>query len=376
MIKAYEPFKLPIDDLININEFINELLEANKLIGVYQVLLNKSKINPELLLTPITLQEAIQSTKIEGTQVTLDDMLEYGADENKKTDDIQEVLNYSEALRIGEELIGKIPISTRLIKAMHKILLAGDVRGKNRNPGELRTIQNFIGPKGCTIQNASYIPPEPQLVSEYMSNLEKYINEPTDKLNDLIRIAIIHAQFETIHPFLDGNGRIGRILIPLYLFDKGFIDSPNFFISESLEKDKFKYYKLLNDIRIEVCNENDESKMLASQRWNTWIKFFINAIINQANQNIRLIEKIDQLYNVTIDESRKIINSNKLIDIVNIMFKRPIFNKKRILEMVDIPSSTLGVYLNKLEEKQIIYSDGKARNKKYYFYDLINILRQ
>lgn len=375
MIKAYRPFKLPIDNLIDVNEFINELLEANKLIGVYQVLLNKSKIDPELLLTPITLQEAIQSTKIEGTQVTLDDMLEYGADENKKTDDIQEVLNYSEALRIGENLIRRIPISTRLIKEMHKILLSGEVRGKNRNPGEFRRIQNFIGAEGCNIQTASYIPPEPQLVPEYMSNLEKYINEPTDKLHDLIRIAIIHAQFETIHPFLDGNGRIGRILIPLYLFDKGFIDSPNFFISESLEKDKFKYYKLLNDTRMEISDDK-ESVILASKRWNTWIKFFINAIINQGNQNIKLIERIDDLYNVTIDESRKIINSNKLIDIVNVMFKRPIFNKKKVLEMVDIPSSTLGVYLNKLEEKQIIYSDGKSRNKKYYFYDLINILRQ
>jgi Fic family protein len=306
-------------------------------------------------------------------------MLEYGADESKKTIDIQEVLNYSEALRIGENLIARIPLSTRLIKEMHKILLSGEVRGKNRSPGEYRSIQNFIGPEGCTIQNASYIPPEPQLVPEYMSNLEKYINEPKDNLHDLIRIAIIHAQFETIHPFLDGNGRIGRILIPLYLYDKGFIGSPNFFISESLEKDKFKYYKLLNDIRVEipVDSSNDEkSLLLASKRWNAWVKFFMGAIVNQANKNILLIEKIDELYNSTIYESSEIIKSNRVIDIVNAMFKRPIFNKKKILETVDIPSSTLGIYLNKLEEKQIIYSDGKSRNKKYYFYDLINILRQ
>jgi len=375
MIKAFQPLKLPIDNLINIDEFIDELLEANKLVGIYQVLLNKSKINPKLLLMPITLQEAIQSTRIEGTQVTLDDMLEYGVDENRRNDDIQEVLNYSAALRIGERLITRIPISTRLIKEMHKILLSGDVRWRNRNPGEFREIQNFIGPQGCTIQTASYIPPEPQLVPEYMSNLEKYINEPKDKLHDLVRIAIIHAQFETIHPFLDGNGRIGRILIPLYLFDKGFINSPNFFISESLEKDKFKYYKLLNDIRIDVSDDN-KSIELISQRWNTWIKFFMNAIINQANKNIKLIEKIDELYNETINRSRSIINSNRLIDIVNVMFENPIFKKKSILEKVNIPSSTLGVYLNRLEENQIIYSDGKLRNRKYYFYDLINILRE
>ena len=373
MKKPYEPFTLPIDKLININEFINELLEANKLIGVYEVLLSRSKIDPKLLLTPITLQEAIQSTKIEGTQVTLDDMLEYGADESKKNNNIKEVINYSMALRKGESLIRRIPISARLIKEMHKILLSGELRGNSRNSGEFRSIQNFIGPQGCTIQTASYIPPEPQLVPDYMSNLERYINEPTDNLNDLIRIAIIHAQFETIHPFLDGNGRIGRILIPLYLYDKKFISSPNFFISESLEKDKFKYYKLLNDTRVVISEDSIE---VASQRWNAWIKFFINAIINQANKNIILIEKIDNLYNETLDNSKVLINSNRLIDIVNVMFEKPIFTKKTILENVDIPSSTLGVYLNKLEEKQVIYSNGKSRNKKYYFYDLINILRQ
>lgn len=373
MKKPYEPFKLPIDSLINVNAFINELLEANKILGIYQVLLEKSKIDPELLLAPITLQEAIQSTRIEGTQVTLDDMLEYGADENKKNIDIEEVLNYSTALIKGESLLKSIPISARLIKEMHKILLSGEVRGNSRNPGEFRSIQNFIGPQGCTIQTASYIPPEPQLVPDYMSNLEKYINEPTDNLNDLIRIAIIHAQFETIHPFLDGNGRIGRILIPLYLYDKNLISSPNFFISESLEKDKFKYYKLLNDTRVDTSEEN---KGTASKRWTEWIKFFINAVIIQGNKNIKLIDSIDNLYNSTINSSRKLINNNKLIDIINVMFEKPIFTKKTILERVEIPSSTLGVYLNKLEDEKLIYSDGKSRNKKYYFYDLINILRQ
>lgn len=373
MKKPYVPFTLPIDKLININEFINELLEANKLIGIYQVLLSKSKIDPNLLLTPITLQEAIQSTKIEGTQVTLDDMLEYEADESNKNTDIEEVINYSRALRAGGDLLKRIPISSRLIKEMHKILLSGEVRGNSRNPGEFRGIQNFIGPQGCTIQTASYIPPEPQLVPDCMSNLEKYINEPTDNLNDLIRIAIIHAQFETIHPFLDGNGRIGRILIPLYLYDRKLISAPNFFISESLEKDKFKYYKLLNDTRVVASQTSAED---ISQRWNVWIKFFINAIIIQANKNIILIDQIDNLYNKTLNNCKDLINSNKLIDIVNVMFDKPIFTKKKVLEKVDIPSSTLGVYLNKLEEKQIIYSDGKVRNKKYYFYDLINILRQ
>lgn len=373
MKKAYIPLELPIEDLININEFINELLEANKLIGVYEVLLSKSKVDPKLLLAPITLKEAIQSTRIEGTQVTLDDMLEYNVAESRASIDVQEVLNYSNALRKGEDLIKRLPISSRVIKELHRILLDGEVRGNSRNPGEFRTIQNFIGPAGCTMQSASYIPPEPQLVPEYMSNLEKYINEPTDNLNNIIRIAIIHAQFETIHPFLDGNGRIGRILVPLYLYDKGVISSPNFFVSESLERDKFKYYKLLNDIRVDVT---DDTRQIASKNWNEWIKFFINATVNQARKNITLIEDIDNLYNDTIDNSKELIASNKLIDIINVMFEIPIFTKKTILERVEIPGSTLGIYLNKLESAKIIYSDGKVRNKKYYFYDLINILRQ
>lgn len=373
MKKPYVPFTLPLQDIINVNEFINELLEANKLIAIYEVLLSKSKLDPNLLLAPITLKEAIQSTRIEGTQITLDDMLEYGVDESNSTVDIREVLNYSRALSEGENLIKRLPISSRVIKELHKILLEGDVSGNSRNPEEFRAIQNFIGPLGCTIQTASFIPPEPQLVPEYMSNLEKYINEPIDNLNDIIRIAIIHAQFETIHPFLDGNGRIGRILVPLYLYDKGVISSPNFFVSESLEKDKFKYYKLLNDIRVEF---SEETKELAIQRWNEWIKFFINATIIQSKKNIKLIEDIDTLYNKTVNNSRELINSNKLIDMIKTMFKKPIFTKKNVLEYVDIPSSTLGVYLNKLEEAHIIYSDGKVRNKKYYFYDLIDILRQ
>lgn len=381
MKKPYIPFQLPIEELIDINVFLNDLLEANRRLGEYEILLRKSKINPNLLLAPITLQEAIQSTRIEGTQVTLDDMLEYGADESMKNSDIQEVINYSDALRVGESMLSQIPISTRMIKEMHRILLSGNVRGKNRNPGEFRSTQNFIGEEGCTINNATFIPPEPHLVNDFMSNLEKYINEPTDNLNDLIRIAIIHAQFETIHPFLDGNGRIGRILIPLYLYSKNIINRPSFFMSESLEKDKFKYYKLLNDTRVVISDDEDEDQVkkdiaLASQKWNNWIKFFISCAISQANKNIQLIESIDSLYNTTIDKGKNIISSHKIIDIINIMFERPIFTKKTILNRLDIPASTLTNYLNKLEEAEVIYSNDKLRNKKYYFYDLITLLRQ
>ena len=375
MKKPYVPFDLPLNELVDVNYFLNELIDAATYLTLYDKCLAKSKLDPSLLMGHISLKEAVQSTRIEGTQATLSDMLEHNADEKIINTDILEVLNYSKALSIGESMLRDFPISVRFIKRLHSTLLEGNVRGKNRNPGELRSIQNFIGPSGCTINNATFIPPEPQLVPEYMSNLEKYINEPEDNLNELIRIAIIHAQFETIHPFLDGNGRIGRILIPLYLYDKSVLKRPIFFLSESLEKDKFKYYKLLNDVRVSISEDNYESDFgVAKKNWCEWIKFFLEAVTTQSKKNIDLIERIDTLYEETIDSLRKVIGSDRVIDIARFMLKNPIFTKKKMSEELGYPVSTVGNYLSKLENENIIFSDGRVRNKKYYLYSLIEIL--
>lgn len=375
MKKPYIPFDLPLNELVDVNYFLNELIDAATYLTLYDKCLAKSKLDPSLLMGHISLKEAVQSTRIEGTQATLSDMLEHNADEKIINTDILEVLNYSKALSIGESMLRDFPISVRFIKRLHSTLLEGNVRGKNRNPGELRSIQNFIGPSGCTINNATFIPPEPQLVPEYMSNLEKYINEPEDNLNELIRIAIIHAQFETIHPFLDGNGRIGRILIPLYLYDKSVLKRPIFFLSESLEKDKFKYYKLLNDVRVSISEDNYESDFgVAKKNWCEWIKFFLEAVTTQSQKNIDLIERIDTLYEETIDSLRKVIGSDRVIDIARFMLKKPIFTKKKMSEELGYPVSTVGNYLSKLENENIIFSDGRVRNKKYYLYSLIEIL--
>ena len=375
MKKPYVPFDLPLNELVDVNYFLNELIDAATYLTLYDKCLAKSKLDPSLLMGHISLKEAVQSTRIEGTQATLSDMLEHNADEKIINTDILEVLNYSKALSIGESMLRDFPISVRFIKRLHSTLLEGNVRGKNRNPGELRSIQNFIGPSGCTINNATFIPPEPQLVPEYMSNLEKYINEPEDNLNELIRIAIIHAQFETIHPFLDGNGRIGRILILLYLYDKSVLKRPIFFLSESLEKDKFKYYKLLNDVRVSISEDNYESDFgVAKKNWCEWIKFFLEAVTTQSQKNIDLIERIDTLYEETIDSLRKVIGSDRVIDIARFMLKNPIFTKKKMSEELGYPVSTVGNYLSKLENENIIFSDGRVRNKKYYLYSLIEIL--
>ncbi|AGB40968.1 hypothetical protein Halha_1007 [Halobacteroides halobius DSM 5150] len=361
-MKPFEPLELPIEDHINPLEFYDELISANMNVGKYEVMLKKSKINEDFLITPLSLQEAFQSTKIEGTQVTFDEVLEFDIDKKENNDEAQEVLNYYDALQYGKKALSRLPISTRLFKELHGILLSGGVRGESRAPGEYRSVQNFIGPEGCTMETATFVPPAPQSVDDCMANLEKYINEPNDDLHPLVRIAIIHAQFETIHPFLDGNGRIGRILIPLYLYDVDLIDFPNLFISETLEKDKHKYYRLLNGTRRE-------------EGWNEWIKFFLESVNKQALKNIDTIEDIDKLYEKDLEKTMDLINSTNVVDLVKTMFQRPIFNVKMISSLAGIPDSTCRRYLSILEEEQIIYSDNKVRNRKYYYYNLLDLLR-
>lgn len=361
-MKPFVPKKLPLTDEIDQMFFINELIEAHANVVKYQTILNNSKVPWNILINPLLLQEAVQSTKIEGTQVTIDEVLESELDENKKNNDVTEVMNYYKALTYGERELKRIPLSTRMFKELHKILLSDNVRGRNRTPGEYRSIQNFIGPEGCTIKTASFVPPEPQLVDDYISNLEKYINNPEDNINPLIRIAIIHAQFETIHPFLDGNGRIGRILIPLYLYDNNFIEAPNFFISDTLEKDKHKYYRLLNDTRFK-------------NNWNEWIKFFIESVNIQAKKNISMLERINEAYDKDVTIAKKLIKNTNIINIIDTMYQLPIFNANRMAELTGIASSTCRKYLSILEEAGIIYSDSKPRNKTYYNYNLLDILR-
>ncbi|SDK39862.1 Fic family protein [Halanaerobium congolense] len=362
-MKPFKPFELPIEEQINPMEFYNELINASTNVGKYQIMLKKSKVNEYFLITPFSLQEAVQSSKIEGTQVTFDEVLEFDIDKNEKNNDAQEVLNYYDALNYGKRALEKYPISTRLFKKLHEILMSNGVRGQNRAPGEYRSIQNFIGPEGCTLKTATFVPPQPQLVDSYMSNLENYINNPNDNLQSLVRIAIIHAQFETIHPFLDGNGRIGRILIPLYLYDVNLINSPNLFISEVLEKDKHKYYRLLNGTRKE------------GNGWDEWIKFFLQSVNKQVLKNIDLIEEIDNLYELDLENAMNLINSTNLVDLIKAMFQKPIFNVKTISSLTGIPDTTCRRYLNTLEEEKVIFSDNKKRNRKYYYYNLLDLLR-
>lgn len=378
--KPFVPSKLPMSELLDMQRLMFPLMNAGTKIAVYNEKLKSTKVNHTNLLELFSLKEAVESTKIEGTQVTMDEMLNYRAVEKRATNDILEVVNYMRALREGQKLLNRYPISSSLIKKLHQVLMQGDSRGGSSVvAGEFRTIQNFLGPKGATIENATYIPPEPQLIAEYISNLDKYINENEEDL-PLIKVALLHSQFETIHPFTDGNGRTGRILIPLYLYSENVIDEPNFLVSESLEKDKYKYYALLNNTRVVFPDEEYypaeyEQKMKDAKKSMTeWVEFFLNACSSQTDKNIQKIDAVNTLYENTVARAKDITNTITMIDVIDTIFRYPIFTTANIHDNLEISASTLNNYLSKLCDSNIIYSDGAARNRKYFFYDLISII--
>ena len=195
-----------------------------------------------------------------------------------------------------------------------------------------------------------------------MENLIEYMNNDLDSLRPLIKTAIIHAQFETIHPFMDGNGRMGRILIPMYLFSKKQIDLPCFFISEALERDKIKYYTLLNRIR-------------THGEWNEWIKFFLSTVTKQCEKYIQIITEINALYSKHMSIACDMARSSNMVDIINALYKYPVTNARRLADMTKIPMTSVNRYLSQLVEAKILYMDGKGRNRNYYYYDLLDVIR-
>jgi len=367
MKKSFIPMELPLvfknNDQFEDILFHTELLKYTEAITKFKTVSKKTKLNPDLIYSSLLFNEAIFSTKIEGTQATITDVYEYEISKPQgKNQDIEEVFSYFDTVKAAEKQVNQFAISNRLFRSLHRILMAGNVRGKNLSPGEYRQTQNYIGPKGCTINNAAFIPPSPEKIDDAMSNLEKYINY--DQTNHpIIRTAIFHAQFETIHPFLDGNGRLGRVLIPVVLFYFNQIDTPNFFVSESLEKNRFKYYNLLNGTR-----ENTK------QGWQEWISFFISSVTEQTIKDTDKIEKIDSLYESTLKKARKIKDTSTMVDLIPLLFESPIFTALSISKKLKINPNTARNYLAMLSDGKIISHNDVSRNKKFYFYDLISIL--
>ncbi|MDR3256616.1 MAG: Fic family protein [Endomicrobium sp.] len=362
-----QPFiaqKLPIKDL-NWERLSFLIGKANSSLSMYNGLL-EALINPSILLSPITTQEAVISSKIEGTQATFSEVyrLEAGEEADKeKEKDVKEIINYRRAITGAQEILKKRPfIHLNMLKELHKILLDG-VRGENKARGEFRRIQNFIGCYGCTQETAIYVPPVPESISESLNDWERYINSNEQEV--LVQLAVMHAQFEIIHPFIDGNGRMGRILIPVFLFQKDYLKKPVFYLSEYLESNRDTYYSALRNI----SNNSD---------WQGWIEFFLKAIAEQSERNMSKARKILDLYEAMKIFFADTTKSHYSINILDAFFRKPIISLTFFLEEAGISNrKTATVILNKLVDKNYIQVLRKGAGRSptiFAFPELINII--
>jgi Fic family protein len=327
-MKPFVIQNLPID-CIDYNKLVMLIGKANREISLYSGMLEAIP-NVDILIAPITVQEAVVSSKIEGTQASFSEIFKSEIGErydSSKTADIMEIINYKSALIEAEKMFETRPfIHLSMIKKLHEILLFG-VRGENKSRGNFRTVQNYIGPYGCKIADATYIPPEPQNVMPAMDNLEKFINR--DDVESLVQLAQMHAQFELIHPFLDGNGRIGRILIPLFLQQKQYIKRPVFYLSDYFERNRDLYYQKLNAI-----SQNNS--------WTEWIEFFLNALCIQAGNNIKKVRNTIDLYDDMKQKFLDVTKSEFAIKVLDLLFNEPIIKSTDLAKKAGITSARAG----------------------------------
>ena len=359
---AFKASFLPLElSAIKPEVFVEALIDATARFEVYKEKINDSKLDKSWFLPTLQQKEALASSMLEGTQATLDGVLVNEVMPDNRDANVAEVMNYNRATRTGYRYLSRNKISKEFILELHEILMTGNVRNQSDEIGVFRNKQNYVGKVGGS-HEITYTPPLYEEVPELIDNLVNYMLNPRDSFRPLVRTAIIHAQFETIHPFMDGNGRVGRILIPLYLYSIEQIDMPCFFVSEVLEKDKMKYYSLLNNIR-------------TINAWSEWIKFFLDAVTLQCNKYIKIISAINDLYENHLEKACSLVRSNQMTGLINLLYQYPVINTATVAKETDIPPATINRYLNSLVDAGILYTDNKSRNRTFYYYDLLNIIR-
>lgn len=357
-MEAYKANKLPLDNgVVDCTYFLDALIDATSKLEVYKEKIKDSKLDSSWFMPMLQHKEALESSKLEGTQATLDGVFINQIAPSDEDQNINEVFNYFRASEFGERKLLSEKFSNDMFREVHSVLMQGNVRKPNQI-GKYRTEQNYIGKN----QTVIFVPPKPADVPDLMDNLISYINAPSDSLRPLVRVAIIHAQFETIHPFMDGNGRVGRMLIPLYMFYAKQIELPCFFISEALEHDKYKYYDLLNGIRV----KND---------WNSWIKYFLETVAKQCEKYISIVSEINKLYDKHIGVACKLTKSTNAVPVIRELYKNPITTAKNIVENTGLPLTSVNRLLGALVEKEILVTDGSKRNIQYICYELLNAIR-
>lgn len=356
--KSFQPTTINRDWMITNMEIIGLLSKADRQLG--RLDMYSEYVNIDLFIRMHIAKEATQSSKIEGTQTNMEEAF-LNKDEiaTEKRDDWEEVQNYIGAMNEAVRLLQTLPFSSRLIKQTHKILLQG-VRGTNKLPGEYRLSQNWIG--GATINDAVFVPPTHTSIGELMSDMERFANDELNPLPDLLKIAIIHYQFETIHPFLDGNGRVGRLLITLYLVGKGILKQPILYLSDFFEKNRLLYYDNLMRAR----THND---------LNQWLKFFLTGIIETAKKGVATFDGIMQLQrNMELKIKGLGNRSADAKKIIDYLYTQPVIEVNKVEELIKKSNVTAYKLLASLENLEILTEiSGAQRNKLYAFKAYLNL---
>lgn len=363
---AYESFRpapLPPNPPIEVSgELLTKLIDANKKIATLEGLSSRIP-NMGLFVSMYVRKEALLSSQIEGTQCTLEDILNPLIEENTNRD-VSDVVNYIRATEFALERLKTLPLCNRLIKETHAVLLES-VRGQEKNPGEFRYSQNWIGSQGSTLKNARYIPPNPEDMLTAMSDLEKYINSD-DTLDPLIQAALIHYQFETTHPFLDGNGRVGRLLITLFLMEKDILSTPALYISYYLKMNRIEYYDRMTQVR-------------RTGDYEQWISFFLQAFADSAEDAIHTIDRLTALH----DKSTKLFDSltkrqrTSVLKVFSYLESNPIIDIQKTATTLEMSYNTVSKVVSILIEDGILKQTDKSGKAKIYSYtEYLDILRK
>ena len=360
--KSFRPTPLPPNqELVISSDMVKKLVEANRAL---MRLDTAAKYIPGVKLYTLMYvrKEALISSQIEGTQCTLDDILDPYIDSNKNFD-TEDVINYISACWYAIDRLNTLPLCNRMLREIHERLITG-LRGSEKNPGEFRRSQNWIGAANCSLKDARFIPPNVDDMNVAMSDLEKYMNEGDD-YDPLIRIALIHYQFETIHPFLDGNGRVGRLLILLYLIEQGIISEPIIYISYFLKKNQIEYYDRITEVR-------------QSGNYEQWVSFFLEAVSSAAKDSMTTIEELRDIHERNIERlpktNRKNDNVRRVFDYIE---QHPIIDIRKTSEALALSYNTVSTAVNKLIQIGILKdTTNYSRNRVFVYEEYINIIKR
>lgn len=360
-LQPFEPEHLPPKDL-DLLALMPLIGKANRAIATLEGLFYGIP-NPNVFLSPLTTQEAVLSSKIEGTQADFEDVLRFEAGEppaeTSRREDIHEIMNYRNALRVSEELLEDRPFCLNTLLKLHEVLM-DSVRGHNKGRGQFRNIQNWIGRPGTSIQDAAFVPPSPLVLQDHLNRWESYWH--SDAPDALLQLALIHAQFEILHPFIDGNGRLGRMIIPLFLYEKKILSRPCFYLSAYFEARRDEYIATLRALGVPGS-------------WTRWCSFFLEGVAVQADANTRKARAIQDLYERLKTQVIDLTHSQYAVPLLDYIFERPIFRASDVARHEGMPTAPMVAHLlGKLRSNGILHTIREGAGRRSHVLALAELI--